>query len=181
MQHTQSPSGDIKSFASLSGLSHTWGQEKTDKGRQLHSTCLQQLMVFGLLPLEFLKYWVNEDDSKYFLRAKTVNLTTKLENFQTYFSVTWVFGIFKNTFLVNCALLVHRSKQQPKALGACVVRPFLLKRHGTSAAKYSTACVPCLFPEQPLPLFPPAKIMSHVWVSWGFVNGGKLSPIFFFQ
>lgn len=67
-----------------------------------------------LLLLEHLKYWVHEDDAKYFLRAKTINSTVKLEHFQPYFSIMCVFGFFLSTFPVNCTLLVHRSKQQPK-------------------------------------------------------------------
>lgn len=181
MQHTQRPSGDEKSFTSLRGVSHTWGQEKTDTRMSATPHLPPTADAVWASPLGTVAVLSQWNDSKYFLRAKTVNSATKLENFQTYFSITWVFGIFKNTFLVNCALLVHRSKQPPKALGACVVRTFLLKRHWMSAAKSSTACVPYLFPGQPLPWFPPTKGMSHVWVSWSFVNCGKLSQIFFFR
>lgn len=113
---------DIEGASAHSVESPTdWGQKRADTWlwatHQVSVRCntrLQQLMVFGVLPLEHLKDWVNEDDSKYFLTAKTINSTTKLENFQPYFSIMWVFGVFKNIFPVNCTLLVHRNKQQPK-------------------------------------------------------------------
>ena len=75
---------------------------------------LQQLMVSRVLPSEHLKDRVHEDDAKYFLRAKNVNSTTKLEHFQPEFSIMWVGVFLKSAFPVNCALLIHRSKQQPK-------------------------------------------------------------------
>lgn len=105
MQLTQSPPEDKKSSASLRGVSHTWGQEKTDTGmsathwgRGRLNTCLQQLMVLGALSLEYLKYRVSEDDSKYFHRAKTVNSPTKLENLQTYFSMMCLILLKSTTY-----------------------------------------------------------------------------------
>ena len=159
--------------------SHTVGQWET---QHLGSAANIRLFL-----LEHLKYWIRDDDAKYFLRAKTINSTVKPEHFQPYFSIMWVFGFFLRTFPVNCTLLVHRSKQQPKA----------------DDEHYSFRCLsfknisPSNITEFPQPNWapyvchiyslgscysysPPTNIVSHVWVTQGFIKSSKWNQIFFF-